>query len=883
MITQDRNGNALPSTVDPGRLAWSARIAFTNGDYLTPSSWTYYELPPSAIVQRSRRSVLDGKTWECSLTVLAEAVPELSDLQAYYQLEVDLVDDVGNAYPYHTGPIDSISDSFSEQAGAIVQTKEIASFGTLQRLKNARCNGVFWDGNSQSVGSGQVMTGFAEPVNVTVTTTGAAGTFTVSGSWHTVDAQVTGGTYPGIIVSPNADFSAPYASPANYTVTATSGSQLALVFVTAPAVTIYVKYWAVRYFGMRGFGITFPAYTGDPTFVRISDGLMPAATSETAPRRRISDSNITEAASGCTLTTILVKDPDPYKTTTTPRIIAPAGTYQELLCYTAADGREFFTNISSTSAAGVITLANAFVTPPGVANPVPEGSPLRIVTTEIERQLTPDTAGNRARFFTTSGVGTEYSRDSFALDAREGILIPQRPRHYASATDGVFSDGLLRFVPGIKGTLGVNDASLESFVYRTFTDFPAPDVTKFFRSADFVQGNFSGSYVKSYSAANTTWDAVLQEVTDLAAAPNVFVHDLPDGRLKVGAYFQATTPDAQLDLLTDVQVEAQPEPMTAVAIKSTTTQPVNITGQCRNVVTATSATLNNHAFLFDGDKSSSTSWSTATAANLATITINLPFTPPEIFPFLASLQIYPGTTLGAVSVKVQKITYAGVITTRYVQGMGYAIQEASKPISIAGALLEDAIFQLGLDYTSRFAIVIEGRPNDGVGVAAQFSATEIELMATATAIWIARLQDTGAGAPAGWFTLNQQGFGSIWWQADIKKPISNRYAQSSYLKRVIPGYDTSGTYRFDRMQLVEMEQATATECRRYAETFMDEYLRLGRTYTVQAVLDPRVDLGDTVVIALDDGQTLDLFVWGIEDGGGPDDLTATYRLIDYSA
>lgn len=883
MITQDRNGNALPSTVDPGRLAWSARIAYTNGDYLTPSGWTYYELPPSAILQRSRSSVLDGTTWECRLTVLAEAVPELSDLQAYYQLEVDLVDDTGNAWPYHTGPIDSISDSYSEQAGAIVQTKEIASYGTIQRLKNARVNGFYWDGNSQSVGSGQVMTGFAEPVNVTVTTTGAAGTFTVPGSWHTVDATVTGGTYPGIIVSANADFSAPYASPANYTVTATSGSQLALVFATAPAVTIYVKYWAVRYFGMRGFGITFPAYSGDPTFVRISDGMMPASTSETAPRRRIPDSNITEAASGCTATTIYVKDPEAYKALHIPRLVAPPGTYQELLCYTAADGTEYFTNISSTDAAGVITLGNAFVTPVGVANPVPEGAPLRIVTTEIERQFTPDTSGNRARFFTTSGLVTEYSRDSFAFDAREGILIPQRPRHYASATDGVYSDGNLRFVPGIKGTLGVNDASIESFVYRTFTDFPATDVTKFFRSADFVQGNFSGCYVKAYSAANTTWDAVLREVTDLAAAPNVFVHDLTDGRLKVGAYYQATTPDVELDLLTGVQVEAQPEPMTAVAVKSITTQPINIAGQCRNVVAATTSTLNNHAYLFDGDKSSSTTWSANNAANLATITMNLPFVPPEIFPFLSSLQIYPGTTLGAVSVKVTKTTFAGVTTTRYVQGMGYAIQEASKPVVIAGALIEDALFQLGLDYTSRFAIVIEGRPNDGVGVAAQFSATEIELYATATAIWVARIQDYGPGAPSGWFDANQQGFGSIWWQADIKKPISNRYVPTSYIKRVIPSYDFLDTYRFDRLQLVEMEQATATECRRYAETFMDEYLRLGRTYSVQAVLDPRVDLGDTVVIALDDGQTLDLFVWGIEDGGGPDDLTATYKLIDYSA
>ena len=882
MITQDRNGNALPDTVDPGRLAWSARIAYTAGDYLTPSSWTYYELPPTAIRARSRNSVLDGSTWECKITVLADAVPELTDLQTYYQLEVDLVDDVGNAWPYHTGPIDAISDAYDDDQGAIVHTKEISSFGTLQRLKNARVNGFYWDGNSQAVGAGQVFTGYAEPVNVAVTTTGAAGTFTVPGSWHTVDATITGTAYPGIIVSPNADFSAPYASPANYTVTATSGSQLALVFATAPAVTIYVKYWAVRFFAQRGYGITYPAYSGDPTFVRIPDGTMPYGASETAPRRRITDSFSTAAAAGCGATTIYVQDPEAYKNAFTSRLVAPASTYQEILCYTAADGSEYFATISSTDVNGVITLGAAFVTPVGVANPVPEGSPLRIVTTEVEREYIADSSGARARFFTTAAMATEYARDSFSFDARAGVLVPQRGRHYDSATQGVYADGL-RFVPSIKGTLGVNDASLESFVYRTFTDFPATDVTKFFRSADFVHGDFSGCYVKAYSAANTTWDAVLREVTDLAAAPNVFVHDMTDGRLRVGAYSQAATPSATLDLLTGVDVEAQPEPMTAVAVKSMAEKPINIAGQCRNVIAATTSTLNNQAYLFDGDKSSSTTWSANNAANLATITMNLPYLPQEVFPTLESLVIYPGTTLGAISVKVTKTTAAGVTTTRYAQGMGYAIQEASKPVTVAGQLLEEAMFLLGLDSSSRFAIVIEGRPNDGVGVAAQFSATEIELYANVQAVWVARMNDVTTSAPTGYTTVNQQGFGSIWWQRVVTRPVSERYVPTTYLKRVIPGYDAADTYRFDRLQVIEMEQITATECRRYAETFMDEYMRLGRTYRVQAILDPRVDLGDTVTIQLDDGTTLDLFVWSISDGGQAADLTASYTLIDYSA
>jgi hypothetical protein len=881
MITQDRNGNALPATVDAADLQWSCRIAYTAGDYLTPSSWTYYELPPSAILNRSRSSALDGSTWQTSLKLLADAVPELSDVQAYYQLEIDLVDAVGNSWPYHTGPIDSITDSYEEASGATVQTKEITSFGTLQRLKNARVNGFFWDGNAQTVTDGSVITGFAEPISVAVTTTGAAGTFTVPGAWMTVDAQVTTG-YAGIIVSPNADFSGAYASPANYTVNAVDGSQLSLTFATAPAATIYVKYWVPRYFGIRNRAITYTGYPGHPTFVRISDGTMPYGSSETAPRRRLSDSLRTFAASGCTTTSITVQDPEPYKNAFTSRIVAPSGTgaYVEILGYTDSTGTEYYAPISSTDAAGVITLSVALPSAPAV------GSPIRVVTTEIERELMPDTAGNRTQFFTSSALATEYTRDSFAYDARNGVAIPLAVRHYASASQGVYVKAM-RYVPSTKGTLGSTDASIESFVYRTFTDFPATDVTKFFRSADFVQGSFSGCYVKGYSAANTTWDTVLREVTDLASAPNVFVHDLPDGRLKVGAYYQASTPDATLDQVYSIDAAALPEPVTAVAVKAIYKTPINIASSCRNSIASTAgSTLNNTVRLFDGDKTLSSDYTITTASDLATITMQLPFRPPELYPFLDRLVINPGTSAGgALTVKVTKTTTAGVVTTSFIQGCGYLIQQPSQPLTVAGQLIEEAIFRLVPDYSSRFAIVIEARPNldSGGAVKSAFSSTEIELYATANAIWVARLDDQTTGAPTGWTTLNQQGFGSIWWQSSVTKPISNRYADTTYLKRVMPQYDSTGAYRFDRLQVIELEQSTTTECRRYAETFMDEYLRTSRTYTVSSILDPRIDLGDTVTISMDDGTNLDLFVWAIQDSGGSEDLSATYTLRDYSA
>jgi hypothetical protein len=49
------------------------------------------------------------------------------------------------------------------------------------------------------------------------------------------------------------------------------------------------------------------------------------------------------------------------------------------------------------------------------------------------------------------------------------------------------------------------------------------------------------------------------------------------------------------------------------------------------------------------------------------------------------------------------------------------------------------------------------------------------------------------------------------------------------------------------------------------------------------MLDPRVDLGDTVNVTLGDGSSRDLFVWAIADSGGREDFETTYTLLDYSA
>ena len=141
MNTTDRNGNALPSDLGPAvDYVWSVRIVATNGVFSSSTGWTYWEVPSEAIVQRSRSTTLDGGTWELRLSILADALPPLVEPLAYYQLEIDLIDDAGNAWPYHSGPIDSVSEAWSMDGGALLRVLEVTSFGTMQRAKGLDIN-----------------------------------------------------------------------------------------------------------------------------------------------------------------------------------------------------------------------------------------------------------------------------------------------------------------------------------------------------------------------------------------------------------------------------------------------------------------------------------------------------------------------------------------------------------------------------------------------------------------------------------------------------------------------------------------------------------------------------------------------------------------------
>lgn len=85
-----------------------------------------------------------------------------------------------------------------------------------------------------------------------------------------------------------------------------------------------------------------------------------------------------------------------------------------------------------------------------------------------------------------------------------------------------------------------------------------------------------------------------------------------------------------------------------------------------------------------------------------------------------------------------------------------------------------------------------------------------------------------------------------------------------------------------RSKVLRMDNISQLECRKYAESYMDEYLRTQTTYTVQAPLLDYAEPGDTVLVQLPDGSQKTLLLWGISDSGSALDNTATYTLRDYS-
>lgn len=881
MITADRSGATLPSeAIDVHKWGWSCRVAATNGVYTSKTGWTYHEMPPGSLISRSRSSALDGGTWELSLEVLADALPDATDPLAYYQLELDLVDYLGRHWPYFTGPIDHISDPYTieQDGGAIIHVQRIEAHGVLQRGKGMRVNGLVVTPARVSF-TGQ-MTIIAQAVTTSVSKTSS--TNTVFGALHTVDATVGTGSFPGIVVDDTASFASPLtygAGASEYTITATDGQPLQINWGGSVANgTYYVKYWSIVRIIV---GSDFNNTRTPPTFIRLPDGNVAYSGSDSIPRRRVFDTFQTYAAAGCTTTAITVKDPESYKSGKS--LVAISGGPTEHLVWTKTDGTEEVKQISSTSAAGVITLSSGFSAAPAAGDPIRLGTCEGVRAWEIWNRDASQTA-SQAKFYSDSGKTTEFSRNSFGYDPRTGTLIPLVGRHYDSATEGIWvgngSEAIYTIEDIITSTsLGATDNNrIENLYYLLLTDDSDGASLNLLATGDFSNDGATGGFFKSYVRYDTTLDDILDEVGKNGLPPNAFCHDTPAGKVRVDAFTQSTTPDLVLgnSQIRGIEIASLPEPRTGVAVISKG-PPRNIAGI--TTPTWTAADWTSPERLFDGTQGSA---ATNTISSTVYIDVSVPLA--EMLPHITSMKIH--ATAGVVSIKAERYdrTNRNLTRSRMVEGFGYLVLN-NGVTEIPGERINDALVALagaGTDYMKLALTFYQDNSNGG---SVNPSVSEIEVFSDVETGWGSYITDDSSGSPpTSWTTEDTAGFGQIWWQRADKDPKSYRFCNAAYAKRVFPKYG-GGVYssQLHRLEKLVVDQITQDECRDYAERYMDEYIRQGREFRVSIVHDPRIDLGDTIHLALPDGTSRNLFVWAMSDGGSMRDFDQQLTLLDYAA
>lgn len=873
MITTDREGRALPADVQQDvAYAWSARIAATNGVYNDRSQWTYYEIPADAIVGRSRSSSLDAGTWSLTINVLADALPPLVEPLAYYQLEVDLVDAIGNCWPYHSGPIDTIEESWIDEDGAEVRIYDIQSFGVLQRTKGYDINSINITPDRLSYAG--TMTGLAQMHIVAMTGTFTAGNvYPIPGTNNggTVDITVGTGSFPGVVVDNNSDFSSPLTYTTDYTITDSTGAlapqtdQAAYIkFVANQTGTFFIKFWISAYWGI------IENYSGSaPYFIRVPGGNVSYTYGQTRVRRTIADDFATFAAAGCTTTSITVKDPEPYKSGNS--LVAVTSGPTEFLEWTnASTGAVEVRRITSVNASGVITMAVAFSAAPA------ENDPIRLVTTKCyrawERHNRPSGSeiATNPGFYTSSGLGTSYPRGLFQLLPQTGIMRATKTRHWLTASTQVWGQTIY-YLPDRTVTLGT-DNRLESGYYQLFVN------TNLLAAADFTTGNPLGTWIKNYSRTLYSLDQVVDDFGQDGLPPNGYIHDTTAGKVYVSAYKQKTTPDLDLSNVIGVQIGSLPEPVSKVTVRSVGEDRI-ITPELEPSL---EGTWTNGQNMFDGVET--VDYAQATSG--ASVVFRVRMLDGSIFPPISKIEIVGDQGVFEAYGERWDST-SSAIRSRQFEGYGYQVLKGGQTFTIDEQAIKDVMASLGGFQTDELRIVLKFYDDTFLSVAKPARVFEIRAYSKIESGWSAYLTDdssSGTGsAPANWTSVNDEGFGTFYWVRNVGLARSFRYAATDYLKRTLPSYNASWSSSAYRQEIVDLTRINQTTCRQIAEAYLDEYVRQSRTYSVNAIIDPRVDLGDTVNVTLPDGTAKDLFVWSIADAGSRDQLQATYTLLDYGA
>jgi len=905
MLSQDRYGNTLPDTpnADPSSYTFSARIAATNGVYTSTTNYTYYELPPSSIIDRSRSTKLDAGTWRLQMTLLKDALPRnILDLFTgagggleYYSLEVDILDGKGNIFPYHTGPIDSVQESQVYEDGAIVSTLEVSSFGILQRTKKLYTPRIVLEPTTSTYNANNIVSLLAEARVIQGPTYSAPRT-AIPGSFNTVNA--TAGTNPpthanAIQVTTDATFATinrtygiDYVIESSTGAAPAAGEPLFIRFITAAPVTYYVKYWQVQYAAI----LKNSSVGTGPAAIRVPDGRFGYSATLVNPPRRITDDFLTRVASASSASVITPEDTAAFISTNF--LVAVTGFAPDFLEWQKSDGTTEVRQIASTSAAGVITLTTAFSATPTVGNYI------RVVTCDAVRafdKFNQDSASRIGALYQFNvNLVTQYPKAAFKVVPELGAVTVNNIRHFDLAAGNLLYNTLPIYMLQDTTNTGLtnigNDNRIESAIYQLMFEEYA-----LMESSKFTVGSKLGTYMKNIQKSRSTIDQVLGEISKDGMPPNGFFHDRPNGGLVVGAFSQSSTPILNLSGISNVSVSERPEPITMVTVISKAEEPYIATHLFEQ--TYIHASWTNPQFMFDGQVQDTTRF--AQSLTQQAVYFKIPtWMGPHINDPIDSVRIYGTQGLVMAAIISDKLT--GSVQDCLIPGFGNQMQMGTNEyIEIPGENITQAInFVAGKDsdnslhWPGNMYLTLIFDNDDLPAVALPPRVLEIQIYSKILAVHTAGLTDdttvvspaTTRTAPTNFTTIQAStGAGPNYWQRTAGIPASWKFISTALAQRIQPLYAAAYQNAKYRAETIELTRISQTECRQTAERYLDEYLKQRVGYNIKAILNPTIEPGDTVSMTLPDGTSKNLFVWGISDSGGNQSFEADYELIDYSA
>ncbi|MBM3269203.1 MAG: hypothetical protein FJZ01_16300 [Candidatus Sericytochromatia bacterium] len=658
-------GGAIDASFAKGVIdvQWSVRLVDTGGDWTSSSAWTFYEIPGTAILGRTRDAMLDGGPWHLTLSILAAAMPLTAIPRGYFRIEVDRVIG-GQAWPYFTGVVDAVTAGWAQQEGAIVKAYEIEAWGVSQRIKGFWVNAIRVL-PKQGTAALYKMLGVCREVH---------GSFPAAGPSRHQDlpeAFVTYDLTSWLTLSPNADYSSPYTMGPNNDFTVDTSVIPARIKWTGlgpgTGTPVHYRYWKVEYFGIRRY------QTSPPQFFMCPYGRDP---------RDVYRTEVKEY-SGSGPVTITPADPTPFDSgrelldpdDTTPIF---GGLVQEeylAVIPQASPFTEVVREISSTNGNGVITLASA-ISPAPVA-----GDTIRLVTTEIypaweeygKRAFTdPNNQSDHEAqigFWRDSGAtinegatfglsdttltvsdGTKFTVGDILLIESEMLLVDGKTSNNLTVVRGIngtvaadHADNLSIYVEYERGLFEPHpDAGFAICTGKHFTpsdsiyvtaspvlgpesgtsadenrveellkiilavDYKGTDGIGLFANEDVLtyasQGAThgpTGAYIKNVLRYQLDLSDWVREFKETAMPPNCYIRDEREGKLSIRPYSMASAPDLRILRPVSIQQAADPEPATAVVVASVQELPINM---ARNWFERATGMDSGVQFVLDGSK-----------------------------------------------------------------------------------------------------------------------------------------------------------------------------------------------------------------------------------------------------------------------------------------